>query len=71
MPSLSAYSNVENTSLNILKSLGFQYWIEGEDYCCEKEGWDFRVGSFTELLGLIKIYEIKNPDTYKEYWYFL
>ena len=52
MPTLSAYSNTENTALIILKQLGYRYWLEdkGTEYekaCCEKDGWDFKANTFT------------------------
>ena len=69
MPALSAYSNTENTALNIIVTLGFRYWLDKNAYCCEKDGWDFRANSFTELLGVIKIFEHLKPTEYKEYWW--
>ena len=71
MPALSAYINTENTALVILEKLGYQYWYDdsNETCCCEKDGWDFVANSFTELLGVVRIYEFHNPDRYEEYWW--
>lgn len=72
MPTLSAYSNVENTALVILKNKGYQTWYEEsiEMYGCEKNGWDFLANSITELLGIIGIYEYHGePKNYKDYWW--
>ena len=72
MPALSAYSNVENTSMCILVEKGYRVWFERdtEMYCCEKSGWDFMAESITELLGVVSIYEYHgSPLQYKEYWW--
>ncbi len=71
MPTLSAYSNVENTSLIILQEKGFKAWYEQDSdlYYAEKNGWDFAASSITELLGLVAIFEYHKPESYKEYWW--
>ncbi|WP_200753103.1 hypothetical protein ACI703_11190 [Isoptericola jiangsuensis] len=42
---------------------------ETETYCAEKDGWDFMADSPCSLLGIISIYEFKNPSRYEEYWW--
>ncbi|MCH1926883.1 hypothetical protein L9G74_18995 [Shewanella sp. C32] len=72
MPTLSAYVNVENTALVILKDKGYTIWCDESlgMYGCEKNGWDFLANSATELLGVIGIYEYHGePENYKEYWW--
>lgn len=71
MPALSYYSNVENTALVILKSKGYRYWFDedSELYCCEKNGWDFYADDWTQLLGVVTIYEHHSPQEYSEYWW--
>ncbi len=71
MPALSAYSNTENTALIILKELGYEYWYDesNEQCCCVKDGWDFFANSFTELLGVVKIFEYHSPTEYNDYWW--
>jgi hypothetical protein len=71
MPALSAYTNTENTALVILKDLGYRCWYdqEAERCCCEKDGWDFAADGFTELLGVVRIYEYHQPKEYREYWW--
>lgn len=71
MPTLSEYSNVSNTAFNILDKKGYQIWYDDEVdlYCAEKNGWDFMADSPCALLGLISIYEFKNPTTWGEYWW--
>jgi hypothetical protein len=71
MPALSAYSNVENTSLIILKNKGFKVWYDEKMdlFNAELNGWDFMANSVTELLGLVAIFEYQKPGCYKEYWW--
>jgi hypothetical protein len=71
MPALSEYSNISNTALNILDKKGYQIWYDErlEMYCAEKNGWDFMADSPCGLLGLISIYEFKQPTIYKEHWW--
>ena len=71
MPALSAYANTENTALVLLQREGYQCWYnsEAELCCCERDGWDFAANSFTELLGVTKIYDSRRPTDYKEYWW--
>jgi hypothetical protein len=71
MAALIDYTNVRNTALLIAKQKGFQVWYDRQtdEYCAEKEGWDFRSPSAAGLLGLIAIYEFKQPPAYSEYWW--
>ncbi|MBD1229592.1 hypothetical protein [Xenorhabdus griffiniae] len=71
MPVLSEYSNVTNTVFNVLDKKGFNIWYDEEVnmYCAEKDGWDFMADSPCGLLGVISIYEFKQPAEYKEYWW--
>jgi hypothetical protein len=68
---LSYYSNVENTALVVLKSKGYRYWYDEDSglFCCEKDGWDFYADDWTQLLGIVTIYEHQNPKEYREYWW--
>ncbi|WP_202123118.1 hypothetical protein, partial [Escherichia coli] len=71
MPALSEYLNVHNTVFNILVSKGYNIWFneEMDVYCAEKNGWDFMADTPCGLLGLIAIYEYKEPTHYHEYWW--
>lgn len=57
--------------LNILDKKGFRMWYDEdfEMYCAEKEGWNFMANSPSKLLGLVTIYECKQPVKYKNYWW--
>ncbi|KGA23061.1 hypothetical protein AB6D30_18275 [Pectobacterium brasiliense] len=71
MPTLSEYSNVYNTALNILDKKGFSIWYD-EDldmFFAEKNGWDFMSETPCGLLGIVSIYEYKKPSSYNEYWW--
>ena len=39
------------------------------DYCAERDGWDFRSPSRCGLLGLVTIFEVKQPRHFVEYWW--
>lgn len=71
MPALSEYSNVHNTVFNIIINKGYKLWYnkETEMYCAEKNRWDFMADTPCSLLGIISIYEYKNPQSYQEYWW--
>ncbi|WP_218057934.1 MULTISPECIES: hypothetical protein [unclassified Gilliamella] len=71
MPALSEYSNISNTVFNILNKKGYQIWYDErlKMYCAERNGWDFMADSPSGLLGLVSIYEFKQPAIYKEYWW--
>lgn len=71
MPALSEYSNVHNTVFTIITKKGYKLWYDKitETYCAEKDGWDFMADTPCSLLGIISIFEYKNPQTYEEYWW--
>lgn len=71
MPALSEYSKVHKTVYNIITKKGYNLWYdeEREAYCAEKNGWDFMAVTPCSLLGIILIYEYKNPKSYQEYWW--
>lgn len=71
MPALFEYTNVYGTALEILKEKGYQIWYQESDstYWAEKDGWDFVSRSPCGLLGLIAIFEYRNPQHYREYWW--
>jgi hypothetical protein len=71
MPALSEYSNVYNTALSIIKKKGYQLWYDEEAglYCAERDGWDFMAESPCGLLGVLSIYETKQPSDYSDYWW--
>ncbi|EPX64325.1 hypothetical protein D187_005459 [Cystobacter fuscus DSM 2262] len=71
MPALSEYTNVYNTALLILQKKGFQVWLDEsiDMYCAEKDGWDFMAQTPCGLLGVVAIFEYKQPSEYREYWW--
>ncbi|MDE9455918.1 hypothetical protein [Xenorhabdus bovienii] len=71
MPALSEYTNVYNTALNILDKKGYRVWYDEEiqGYCAEKDGWDFIGNTPCGLLGVIAIYEYKNPESFEINWW--
>ena len=71
MPALGEYSNVYNTALLILQQKGFRTWYDEQTslYGCERGGWDFLADSPTGLLGLVAIFEFKEPKEFREYWW--
>lgn len=71
MLALPMYSNLINTVLNILARKGFRMWYDEalKMYCAEKDGWDFMADSPSGLLGLVAIYEFKQPTQYENDWW--
>jgi hypothetical protein len=71
MASLIEYSNVYDTALLILEKKGYQVWYDAEtqDYCAERNGWDFRSPSPCGLRGVVAIFEFKQPVQFVEYWW--
>jgi hypothetical protein len=71
MPTLSEYSNVYGTCIDILQKKGWRCWYDKQLdlYCAEKDGWDFMGNSPAGLLGMIAIYEFRSPERYSEYWW--
>lgn len=71
MSALGEAGNVQNTALSILSQKGYQIWQdESGEYGAEKNGWDFYANSPIGLLGLIAIYEFKQPSQYIRDWWF-
>jgi hypothetical protein len=71
MPCLSEYTNVFDTALSVLRTKGFQCWYDEASslYFAERDGWDFASESPVGLLGVVAIYEFKNPQKWTEYWW--
>jgi len=82
MAALFSHMNVYNTCLIILRLKGYKLWVESkydQDGCldpsstfwiAEKNGYDFMAYNPVELLGLISIYEFKEPKASPEpYWW--
>ena len=80
MASLASALNVYNTCLRILRVRGYELWIKevGKDennlaiidYWARKGDQDFVAPNPIELLGLVTIYEFKNPLTAPDnYWW--
>ena len=71
MPALSEYTNVYDTALFVLRNKGYQLWVDEtrQVFCAEKDGWDFESESPCGLLGLVTIFEIRQPAQYEEYWW--
>lgn len=71
MAALSEYSNVYNTALLVLIKKGYQVWYEkkSDRYCAERDGWDFRSKTPCGLLGVVAIYEQKQPKECTDYWW--
>jgi hypothetical protein len=69
MPALSYHANVHNTALVILQRRGYRLWTEGDTYRAEKDGWDFLADDPVQLLGLVGIFEDRQPARYREYWW--
>ena len=71
MPALGEYSNVYNTAFLILQKKGFQVWYDEQldQYFAEREGWDFQSPTPCGLLGLVAIFEYKQPAGFRDYWW--
>lgn len=74
MPTLFGYSNVYNTCILMLRRKGWRVWLEGkgtdaEVLWAERDGWDLVGQNPLELLGLVHIFEHKQPKTFAEYWW--
>ncbi len=68
---LSAYLNVYNTCLVILKRRGYQLRCElpDENWIAEKDGFKFFANNPIELIGLVGIYDEIKPASDIEYWW--
>ena len=71
MPALSEYANVYDTALAVLEQKGYLVWKNEkvDMFCAQRQGWDFIADNPVSLLGLVAIYEHKNPEAYVEYWW--
>ena len=71
MPALSEYTNVYGIALAHLERLGFQVWHDKQAdlFCAERDGWDFMAESPVGLLGLVKLWELAQPEAWSEYWW--
>ncbi|NVB83602.1 MAG: hypothetical protein HOV81_34830 [Kofleriaceae bacterium] len=71
MPTLSEHINVYGTALQVLKDKGYQLWFEPETriYRAERDGWDFAAHTPCGLLGVVAIFEHRQPTKYEEYWW--
>jgi hypothetical protein len=71
MPALSEHSNVYNSALLVAQAKGYDIWYrkETDQYCAQKNGWDFWASSPCGLLGLIAMFEHISPEEYREYWW--
>ena len=70
MPDLSAYPNVYNTAMVILEEKGFTMRYDKAEYWyAKRDGWEFCADDPMQLLGLVSIYEYRQPSEKKEYWW--
>lgn len=71
MPTLSDYVNVFGEAVFVLREKGYQVWYDEASklFYAEKNGWDFAADSPTALLGVVAIYETRQPSEYREYWW--
>lgn len=71
MPALGEYPDVEDTALAVLEQKGFAVWRNDDAglFCAQRDGWDFMADSPISLLGLVAIYEHRQPPSYTEYWW--
>ncbi|MBL8622590.1 MAG: hypothetical protein JNK64_14850 [Myxococcales bacterium] len=71
MPTLSDYVNVFGEATAVLHEKGYQVWYAEASklFFAEKDGWDFAADSPTALLGVVAIYEARQPKAYREYWW--
>jgi hypothetical protein len=71
MPTLSQYTNVHDTAVDLLHRKGYQVWRDegAQLYYAERDGWDFAVDDPVGLLGVVAIYEARQPSAYVEYWW--
>lgn len=71
MAAIADYTNVHDTALRVLLEKGYQIWCDekSNEYWAEKDGWDYVSRSPVALLGLIAIYEYRQPTAWSEYWW--
>lgn len=78
---LATHANVYNTCLRILRDRGFELMISGDRlrhdvsypvevyWVAQKDGWRFSADNPIELLGLVAIYDYKQPREEQSYWW--
>jgi len=71
VPALGEYPNVWDSAIAVLEQKGYTVWHDSRTdmYGAERGGWDFLADSPISLLGLVALYEHKQPDGYTEYWW--
>lgn len=71
MPALGEYPNVWDSAIAVLEEKGFDVWRDeaAEVFWAQRGGWDFLADSPIALLGLVAIYEQREPGSYTEYWW--
>lgn len=81
MATLSSHANMYNTCLRILRREGYRLWVQPKSdkngtvipraliWWAEKAGYEFSASNPIELLGLVSIYELKQPSEYQHYWW--
>ena len=71
MPALSEHVNVYTTAIAVLERKGFSVWYEREQdtFFAQRDGWDFAADNPVSLLGLVTIFEYKNPSEYTSRWW--
>lgn len=71
MPALSEHVNVYTTAIAVLEQKGFSIWYDrkNDTFCAQRDGWDFWADNPVSLLGLIAIFEYKNPSDYTSRWW--
>lgn len=62
---------MQNIALGILTRRGYYVWFDKQKkyFCATKNDWRFLAKSPLSLLGLVTIYETKQPKIYEEYWW--
>ncbi|WP_430792012.1 hypothetical protein [Actinoplanes sp. G11-F43] len=71
MPTLSEHVNVYTTAIAVLEQKGFSVWYDrGRDtFCAQRDGWDFWADNPISLLGLVAVFEHKNPTEFVSNWW--
>lgn len=71
MAALSEHINVYTTAIAVLEDKRFSIWHDRETdtFCAQRDGWDFRADNPVSLLGLVAIFEYKNPSEYISSWW--
>lgn len=62
---------MSDIALGILVKRKYQVWFDDETdlFYAKKDSWEFVADSPLSLLGLVTVYEIKKPETDKDYWW--